>query len=312
MEWVEVTVTTAPEAVEAVAAKLEALGSAGVVVQDPELLGRRRSDSPLDLFPADLPVPDADRVTGYWPAGPEVEKRLAELRRFLTELPGFGLSPGSATLEVRSRAESEWAEAWKRFYHAQSVGRVLICPSWEECRPEPGMIVVDLDPGMAFGTGSHPTTALCLRALQDLVSSGEWVLDLGTGSGILAITAAKLGAEKTLAVDVDPVACRVAAENVTKNGVGDRVEVRQADAGEVLGQAEGTVDLILANLVADLIVPLAPAFRRALATKGRLLVSGITDTRWPEVVEALGAAGLTVLRAHEQEGWVALEAVVAP
>lgn len=311
MEWLEVTVTTTAEAVEAVAAKLEALGSAGVVVQDPTLPGRRQSESPLDLFPDDLPLPDADRVTGYWPAGPEVEERLVVLRRFLAELPGFGLNPGSVTVEVRPRAEAEWAEAWKRFYHAQTIGRVVVCPSWEECRPEPGAVLVELDPGMAFGTGSHPSTALCLMALQDLISGGERVLDVGTGSGILAIAAVRLGAGSVLAVDVDPVACRVAVENVGKNGVGDRVEVRLGEAGEFLRAEEGTADLILANLVADLIIPLAPAFTGALAPGGHLLASGVTDGRRAAVVEALSRAGLTVVRAHEDEGWVALEAAGA-
>ncbi len=280
-------VTTTAEAVEAVAAELEALGSAGVVLEDPA------------------------RVIAYWPAGAEADERLRRLRRFLAGLPVCGLDPGPARVEAVRRDDAEWAESWKRFYHTRRIGRLVVRPSWEEYQPGPEEVVVTLDPGMAFGTGTHPTTALCLEALEEELSGGESVVDAGTGSGILAIAAAKLGAARVVACDADPVACQVAEENLARNGVTDRVVVRCADAGEALRSLDWPADLILANLTAEAIVSLAPVFAGAAAPGGRLLASGIVAERRAEVVGALAAAGLEVDTVREREGWALLRAARA-
>ncbi len=292
MEWLEVTVATTSEAAEAVAAEFTALGSGGVVIED--------AASPASL-----------RVIAYWPAGPETDARLDALRRFLAGLPRFGLDPGTAAIEVARRDDAEWAENWKRFYHTQRIGQLVIRPSWEEYRPEPGEIVLTLDPGMAFGTGTHPTTALCLAVLAENIAGGEFVVDAGTGSGILALAAAKLGAARVMACDVDPVACRVAEENLARNGVTDRVTVRAGDAGEALRSLDRPADLLVANIVADVIMALGPAFTAATRPGGLLLASGITEERREETAGALAGAGFAVRRARQREGWVLLEAVRA-
>lgn len=290
MQWLEVAVTTTAEAVEAVGAQFAALGSGGLVVED-------------------LPAPGARRVVAYWPAGQEAEERLASLRRFLRALPAFGLDPGPAEVRVILRDEAEWAESWKRHYRLQRIGKLVIRPSWEAYAPAPGEVVIDLDPGMAFGTGTHPTTALCLAALQEEASRSGTAVDAGTGSGILAIAAAKLGAGRVVACDVDPLACRVAEENVRRNGVSDRVEVRCGDAREVLRSLGRRVDLLLANIVAEVIADLAPDFAAAAVPGGRLLASGITAERSAEVAQALEASALFVTGVRERDGWVVLRAV---
>lgn len=309
MEWLEVAVTTTAEAVEAVAAKAEALGSAGVVIEDPFLVGRRKRESPWDLFPDDVPVPRVPRVIAYWPAGPESEQRLDELQRFLAELPAWGLDPGEAGVEVALRRESEWAENWKRYYHAFRLGRLVVHPSWEEYRPRPGEAVLTLDPGMAFGTGTHPTTVLCLTALEEEIRGGEVVADVGTGSGILGIAAVKLGAGRVIACDVDPVACRVAEENARRNGVVDRITVRRGEAGEALAALTEPVELLVANIVAEVIIGLAPTFAAALAPGGRLLASGIIAERREDTAAGLERAGLRLAGERQEAGWLLLRAV---
>ncbi|MGE5554423.1 MAG: 50S ribosomal protein L11 methyltransferase [Betaproteobacteria bacterium] len=285
MQWLEVAITTTAEAVEAVAARVEALGSAGAVIEEPA------------------------RVIAYWPADQETDGRLGSLRQFLADLSRFGLEPGPAQVEVAWRDEAEWAEGWKRFYHTQRIGRLVIRPSWEEYRPGTGEVVVELDPGMAFGTGTHPTTTLCLEALAEEIAGGEFVADAGTGSGILAIAAVRLGAERVAACDNDPVACRVAEENARRNGVAERVAVACRDAGTFLRELGRPADLILANIVPEVIVDLAPELGAALKAGGRLFASGIVAERRAEVAQALEAKGLVVSGVREREGWVLLGAV---
>lgn len=306
MEWLEVRVTTSSEAAEAVAFRLEELGCQGVVLEDPGLLERRQRESPLDLFPEELVADEAHRVVGYWAATDDFRARLAELEAFLSRLPEWGLDPGLALVETRRRDEAEWAEAWKRFYHTLKVGRLVVRPSWEEYQLQPGELAIDLDPGMAFGTGTHPTTALCLGALQEVLAQNDLVVDAGTGSGILAIAAAKLGAERVIACDLDPVACRVSRENVALNGVADRVEVREGDARPVLRSVAGQANVVVANIVAEVIAAFAPDLAAALRPDGVLLAAGIIDHKRPLVEQALAEAGLRVVDRREQERWVLL------
>jgi ribosomal protein L11 methyltransferase len=202
--------------------------------------------------------------------------------------------------------EEDWSEAWKKHFVVHRPARhVVIKPSWLEYPPQPGEVVVELDPGAAFGTGLHPTTMLCLEALEDIVRPGMRVYDVGTGSGILAIAAARLGAARVVAVDTDPVAVRVARENVERNGLGGRVEVAE---GSATPEVSGGFDLVLANIVANTIVQLAPSLRAALRPGGALVVSGIIRGRTPEVRAALRAAGLRNIVSRRSGDWLALRA----
>jgi ribosomal protein L11 methyltransferase len=226
----------------------------------------------------------------YLPQEPGWQERLASLRE---ALPQARIDTGG---QVR---DEDWAENWKQFYHPLEVGnRLVICPSWEKFTPRSEQLVVILDPGSAFGTGYHWSTRLCLEFLEE-VGPREPMLDLGTGSGILAIAAARLGVKDILAVDNDPVAVKVAKENVEINGCEIRVEL--AEAATPSGYA-----LVTANLIAALLVEKARELHDCLAIGGQLICGGIIRERKSEVVEALQATGLVLEKAREREEWVSL------
>ncbi len=216
------------------------------------------------------------------------------------------LRPGAVgPLAVRHLAEEDWAEAWKNHFHVHRVGRrVVVKPTWRQYAPQRDDIVIELDPGMAFGTGLHPTTRLCIQALEDTVQQGARVLDLGTGSGILALAAARLGAGTVLALDVDPVAVRIARENVAANGLGELIRVEQG--GSPPSPSSGPFDLIVANIIARVIAELAQPLAAALRRGGILIASGILVEREPAVTAALAAAGLAVDERRRDGDWLAL------
>ncbi|MDI3280094.1 MAG: 50S ribosomal protein L11 methyltransferase, partial [Bacillota bacterium] len=240
MEWAEITVVTSAEAVEAVSNRFQELGAQGTVISDPEpVLGQTSGEV---------------RVSAYFPVDGRLERRVQEIREFVAGLGQYGLAPGPGRVEVRRVEDEDWAEAWKSYYRPIRVGRrILVRPSWEEA-PAEG-VVIELDPGMAFGTGTHPTTALCLEVLEEVLRQGEAVWDLGTGSGILAIGAARLGAGRVEAFDVDPVAVQAARRNAARNGVADVVSVHERDvaaAGENLPQElSHAPDVIVVNIIAE-------------------------------------------------------------
>jgi ribosomal protein L11 methyltransferase len=202
----------------------------------------------------------------------------------------------------RELQEEDWANAWKEHYHTRQVGRRLVIkPSWLSYVPAEGEVVVELDPGMAFGTGLHPTTDSCLQLLEDLVRGGERVLDLGTGSGILSLAAAGLGCGSILALDVEPIAVSTAASNTAS--LGDRIQVREGSLP--LPQPE-QFELLLANIIARVLVDLARELASCLTPGGRLLASGIIAEKEPDVLAAFSAAGLRVERRVQAGDWVTL------
>lgn len=264
-------------------------------------------------------VSEDGEVTGYLPAAPESERTLAELRERVAVVAA-GLAPGTRVALDRDEVdESEWADGWKRYWRPQRVGaRLWIVPSWhEDFRAPEGAVVLRLDPGMAFGTGDHLSTRLALilleQALRRRASSGApapRVLDAGTGSGILAVAAARLAGATVLAVDVDAGAVRVAAENAARNGVADRVEVRQADAGALDGLADpGRFDVIVANILAEVLIPMAPVLARLLAPGGELILSGVVASARDRVEAAYGAAGTRPRSSIRVADWCALSLV---
>lgn len=216
--------------------------------------------------------------------------------------------------QVRSLGEEDWAHAWKRFYKPLRVGqRVLLKPSWETVECAPGDLVVELDPGMAFGTGLHPSTRLCIAALETYVQPGFAVLDLGTGSGVLAIVAHKLGATPLLATDIDPIAVTVASENAALNGVPLAVAGGlQVQLGSVPADRAGQFDLVVANILAEVLVKLFdadysyPPLTAPLKPGGLLLLAGILETRADWVVDAARRHGCTLIDRREEGDWVAL------
>jgi ribosomal protein L11 methyltransferase len=303
--WTEIEVTTTVEAAEAVAEVLQSAGCQGVIYHDPNLAndpGNTYTGDLLDEKLTEISADDSYRLSGYLPVVDGLESKLEEIREGLKRVGEF-LPLGDGGITLRRVAEENWAEAWKAYFHPEVIGRVVIRPTWEKYRPEPGQVVIDLDPGMAFGTGTHPSTRLCMELLQDANPSGLSVLDLGTGSGILAIAAAKLGSNSVTAVDIDPVAVKVAQENAQTNQLGDKIRILQGDL--VTAIPGETYDLVVANIIASVIVELLPQVPQVLKPNGCFIAAGIIDTRASEVEEAVERAGLRVLRKVASQEWVA-------
>jgi ribosomal protein L11 methyltransferase len=287
MEWLEVSVLVETEVAEAVAEVLSRYAQRGVAI---EAGPAGWSAGPVSVK-AYLPADDALQATRR-----QVEEALWHLGQ-IRPIPAPTFRPV---------AETDWVEAWKERLNVLHVGRhVVIRPSWREYTPLPGDLVIQLDPGMAFGTGLHPTTQMCLVALEEWVGPDTEVLDLGTGSGILAIAAARLGARDVLAVDNDPEAVKTARENVAANAVEGPVSVVPGSLAEVTGN----YDLAVANILANVIVQM---MQEGLAARirpgGRLIATGILADQEPEVVAALEQEGLTLVERQQRDDWVCLVA----
>ena len=297
--WLELAVEADPEAVEAVSEILGRVATGGTTVEPAfdlvdEGLGAR-------IDPTRPAV-----VRGYVPAD-AADGAAAQVAEALGHLQAFGLRQ-IGELRTRIVEEADWADAWKAYFPVMRVGRRLVIrPTWRDHTPAPDDVVLALDPGMAFGTGLHPTTRLCLAALEPLADDGRLdgahVLDVGCGSGILAIAALRLGASDALGVDTDPIAVEATADNAHRNGLGRRLVVRQGS----LPSGEGPFDVVLANLVAGVLVPLAPLLRDELQPDGTLVASGIFADREAEVTDAFAAEGLVAGTRTSEGDWVALE-----
>ena len=249
-------------------------------------------------------------VRAYLPARDPAaaERGVAEAAEALGHLQAFGLRP-IGDIRTRIVHEADWADAWKAFFPVLRVGRrIVIRPTWRRHRAGPDDVVLALDPGMAFGTGLHPTTRLCLAAIESLADrdglAGARVLDVGCGSGILAIAAVRLGAASALGVDTDPIAVEATAANARRNHLVRRIGTREGS----VPTGDAGFDVVLANLIAGLLVPLAPALRDELRPGGVLLASGIFIDRETDVRTAFEDAGLVVDRQTAEGDWVALEA----
>ena len=308
LKWLEVVLDTTEDRLDALCARLTANGVTGMAIEDEE-------DFKTFL----------EQNRQYWDY---VDEALAEHMKGLCRVKLYVTddADGKAQLErwlegietpytAAPLGENDWARSWQKYYKPLAVGeRLYIVPDWLRAEPVPeGRAPVYLDPGLTFGTGSHASTQLCLAGLEKYTVPGAPVLDLGCGSGILSIAALVLGASKALAVDIDPKAVDVAYENAALNGIGrDRYTVR---AGDVLSdnalRAEiggAKYPLVLANIVADVIVPLSAPAAEWLTEDGVFLCSGIIDTRAAEVAAALEKNGLRVVDRREQKGWVSLAA----
>ncbi|HUG55777.1 MAG TPA: 50S ribosomal protein L11 methyltransferase [Candidatus Limnocylindrales bacterium] len=282
LRWLELAVCAHAEAVEAVSEILDRVGYNGIAV-----------DQPLE------PGIGADHVVkAYLVYDGAARIRVRRVREALGHLQAFGLGPVGA-LSVRRIEDEDWLEAWKASVTPVRAGPFLVRPTWSDAGAD-GAVVLSLDPGMAFGTGLHPTTQQCLERIGALDLAGRALLDVGTGSGILAIAAAKRGAARVVGVDDDPVAIRAAVENVARNAVA--VEVALGSAADV----PGTFDLVVANIVAPVLVAIAPALRARLAPGGALVLAGVTLGREAEVVAAFRAAGLAAAERDRRDDWVCL------
>lgn len=296
MRWLELTVMAHREAVEALSELLSTYAPGGVAIEEPIAL---LDDGQEYRIRPDQPVP----VRAYLPADGSQEEARQRIEEGLWHLGQIGPN-FVGRLTTRLVAEEDWANAWKEYFHVLHVGRrVVIKPSWRDYAPQPGEVVLELDPGMAFGTGLHPTTHMCLELLEQHVQPGLRVLDVGTGSGILALAAARLGAASVRALDVSSVAVEAAQANVQANGLAERITVR---LGSLEEHPETTYDLVVANIIARVIADLAPALVASLAPGGLLIASGIIDERLSLAEDALRAAGLAAIQRVQEGDWFSL------
>jgi ribosomal protein L11 methyltransferase len=302
--WLELAVEADVEAVEAVSEILGRAAPGGTSVEPAfelvdEGLGARLDPSRPATVRAYIPA--RDRAAA--------DRAVAEVAEALGHLQAFGLRP-IGDLRTRIVQEADWADAWKAYFPVMRIGRRLVIrPTWRRHRREPGDVVLALDPGMAFGTGLHPTTRLCLAGVEELADRGVLadarVLDVGCGSGILAIAALKLGAAHAVGVDTDPIAIEASAANARRNAVARRLRVREGS----LPSGGPPFDVVLANLIAGVLVAFAAALHDELRRGGTILASGIFVDREVDVVEAFAAVGLVVVGRRAEGDWVALEAV---
>ena len=308
MQWAEVSIQTTHEATDVVAEIYHDLGASGVVIEDPELLNNYIDAGQWDFSGIER-AEDTSIVTvkAYLPVDEDLDDKLRafELRiKDFKSMTDDDMEKGPCTISWNTVRDEDWADNWKAYFHPEKVGGMLVIkPTWEDYEASPDDIVIELDPGSAFGTGTHPTTAMCLRELETLVKGGMRIFDVGTGSGVLSIAAAKLGATDVTAMDYDKVAVDVAAENIRQNGVEDVVKTGVSD---ILKSFDGKADLIVANIIADIIIMLFDELDEHLAEGGRLLASGIISERLADVTEACLAHGFVVDKVTEEKGWVAM------
>jgi ribosomal protein L11 methyltransferase len=296
-EWLELSVQVDHEAVEPVTELFARYGyNEGVVIEEPFT-----QEPDGDNLAVDLTRPVMVRT--FVSAADVPESAVDEIRRALWHL---GQMRAVGDLIIEPRREEDWANAWKEHYRPIRVGRkVVVRPPWQEYEPEGDDIVVELDPGMAFGTGTHPSTRLCLLGLEEEIEPGDRVFDIGTGSGILAIAAAKLGASQIDAVDIEPIAVRSTRENADRNGVGARIRVAEGGAGPDQ-PFTGTYNLVIANIIARVLIEIAGGVTSSVNEGGTLILAGIIESREPAVREAYEQLGLSFVRRAQIEDWVSL------
>ncbi|GIP69194.1 50S ribosomal protein L11 methyltransferase [Lactiplantibacillus pentosus] len=304
MKWTEVTVSTSNEAVEAVSNILMEAGASGVKIDDAldyqNLKPNRYSEIiDLDTIPH---VTSGVQVSAYYPETVFVPEILPTIKQRVSQLSDFGLNPAPNEVSMTALSDEDWATAWKKYYHPVRVTRYLtIVPSWEDYQPaQSGELVLRLDPGRAFGTGTHPTTKLCLQALETVINGGEHLIDVGTGSGVLSIAAKTMGVGAVEAYDLDDVAVASAQTNLDLNPVAKDVKVA---ANDLLAGIDTQADIIVANILAEIIIPLVPQARQNLKRGGYFITSGIIDDKFQTVLTALTDAGFQIAQHTQMSDW---------
>ncbi|MEC0243058.1 50S ribosomal protein L11 methyltransferase [Paenibacillus dokdonensis] len=319
MLWHELTIHTTEEAVEMISNFLHEAGAGGVSIEESGTLNKKRDTTYGELY--DLPLNDIPEghaeIKGYFSEESPIEDILEEVKHRIEELRDFQIDPGEVRYEFRTVNEDDWATAWKQYFKPLRVSESLtIKPTWEKYTPESeSEKIIEIDPGMAFGTGTHPTTSLCLRTLEKVVKGGEEIIDVGTGSGILAIGAVLLGAKHVLALDLDPVAVAIAKENVTLNQMDPRITVKESDLLSLLDGSSNVdlgitlpVKIVVANILAEVILLFVDDVYQALEPGGVYIASGIYKNKEEIVQQALEDSGFDIEDINRDEDWVAFVA----
>lgn len=308
MNWSQVKLYTQHDAISIVSGFLISHGLRGLMIEDATEVTEFLEETSQNWDYIDEAVLDMKScetaVVFYLPETMQGIEMLREIQADVVHLPAQtpGIDFGTLTFESEILQQEDWETSWKKYYHPVEIGkRLVICPFWEEYQTAPHQVKVLLDPGMAFGTGTHETTRLCMAYLDEEITADSTVLDVGTGSGILAITALLLGAKHVVGIDIDELAVKIAGENAALNHVADQVEFL---CGDLTEKIDGQYDFICANIVADVLIRLADQILPFMHKNSKLMVSGIIEDRQEDVFSALRAAGLKHISTKTENDWV--------
>jgi len=307
VKWSELSIHTKNEAVEAISNILHEAGASGVVIEDSAEFAKPREDQFGEIYALneeDFPK-DGVIVKAYLSESSFLNETVEEIKAAITNLTNFNIDIGENVVSIVEVNEEDWATAWKQYYHPVKISeRFTIVPTWEQYTPvSTDELIIELDPGMAFGTGTHPTTVMCLQGLEKVIKEGDTVVDIGTGSGVLSIGAALLGAKNVHALDLDEVAVRSAQENVALNKVEDKVAVFH---GNLLDTVKEPADVVVANILAEIIMSFTDDAFTIVKPGGLYVTSGIIGAKRDEVKVALEASGFIIEEVLLMEDWVAI------
>lgn len=319
MKWHEITIHTTEEAIEMISNFIHELGAGGVAIEESGTLNKVRDTSFGQLY--DQPLNDIPEgravIQGYFDETMDMAVVMAELQERVAELTQYDIDTGSPIYGLKLVDDEDWATAWKQYFKPIKVSEHLtIKPTWEDYTAAEGEIIIELDPGMAFGTGTHATTSLCLQMLEKYMNGGEDVIDVGTGSGVLAIAAAKLGARQVLAVDLDPVAIHSANENTVQNHLENQINVKLSDLLGVLKENEAgaelnvqlPVQIVVANILAEIILLFIQDVYDVLQPGGIYVTSGIIQSKEHLVEQGLLEVNFEIIEKSYDGDWVAIVA----
>lgn len=306
LKWSEISIHTTNEAIEPISNILHEAGASGVVIEDPFELVKIREDQFGEIYqlnPKDYPE-EGVIVKAYLPINSFLGETIEEIKSTINNLIVYNIDIGRNDVSVSEVHEEEWATAWKKYYHPVKISkRFTVVPTWEEYTPvNSDELIIELDPGMAFGTGTHPTTVMSIQALERTVKKGDSVIDVGTGSGVLSIAAAMLGAEKVKALDLDEVAVQSAKLNLELNKVHTFVNVSQ---NNLLEGISDEVDVVVANILAEVILRFTDDVAKTVKPGGYFIAAGIIQQKKDQVKESIETAGFDIEETLRMEDWVA-------
>ncbi|WP_147532410.1 50S ribosomal protein L11 methyltransferase [Bacillus marasmi] len=306
MKWSEISIHTTNEAIEPISNILHEAGASGVVIEDPFELSKERVDRFGEIYqlnPDDYPD-EGVIIKAYIPINSFLGETVEEIKDAINNLILFNIDIGKNSVTISEVNEEEWATAWKKYYNPVKISeRFTIVPTWEDYTPvSSDELIIELDPGMAFGTGTHPTTVMCVQALERTVKKGDECIDVGTGTGVLSIAAAMLGSSKVTALDLDEVAVHSAILNIKLNKVNDVVSVAQ---NNLLDGISEQVDIVVANILAEVILRFTDDVAKVVKPGGYFIASGIIGQKKQQVKEAIEQVDFTIQETLVMEDWVA-------
>jgi ribosomal protein L11 methyltransferase len=311
MKWTEVQIKTTTEAQEAVSNILYDLGVGGLSIEDPQdILDFMKSDEDWDYIDPSLIKDDFEGVIikGYFPESEDLIDKIELIRQNIEKIPQYNSDKILGEMTVTEVYEKDWEDAWKKYYKPKKIGeKIVIKPTWEEYKKQGHDIVVEMDPGMAFGTGTHETTIMCVKMLEKHIKKDCKVFDIGCGSGILSIVSAKLGASKVIGVDLDEVSIESSNNNILLNNVENIVEIKK---GNLLDGINGNADIIVANIVAEVVVTLSETIKDYLSKDGIFVASGIIGEKMEYVEKNFKKNGLEIIETEKTNDWICIAAKI--